>query len=194
MTATNTGGTLANNVTPSALTVNTTGTASATLLSGPSPASADIPSSNSQNFAWIYMVNSGTSDGTVSFTGNASGIDASSGAGVASPIAISNIITIKICAPSQPTRPVDTNKPIMSLASYRISQVQGLLKEVQKTCTKLRDEEDPSYSKCCVNRLDEVTGFLEMAEKFFMGGNYIAANYWGLKALNLLQEIEECCQ
>ena len=79
----------------------------------------------------------------------------------------------------------------MSLASYRISQVQSLLEEAQKTCTKLKDEEDPLYNTCCINRLDEIIEYLEMAEKFFMGGNYIAANYWALKALNLLHEIEE---
>ena len=82
----------------------------------------------------------------------------------------------------------------MPLASYRISQVQSLLEEVQKTYTKPKDEEDPLYSKCCVNRLDEITEYLEMAEKFFMGGNYIAANYWALGALTLLQEVEERCQ
>lgn len=81
-------------------------------------------------------------------------------------------------------KPVDTNKPIMSLASYRISQVQSLLEEAQKTCTKLKDEENPLYSKCCVNRLDEITECLEMAEKFFMGGNYIAANYLGIRSTN----------
>ncbi|KYK37391.1 MAG: hypothetical protein AYK18_10110 [Theionarchaea archaeon DG-70] len=90
-------------------------------------------------------------------------------------------------------QPRDTNKPMRSLASYRISQVQSLLEEVQKTCDKLKDEDDPLYSECCVNRLDEVTGYLEMAEKFYMGGNYIAANYWALKALDLLHEIQECC-
>ena len=79
------------------------------------------------------------------------------------------------------------------LAAYRISQAQSLLEEVQKICEKLKDENDPLYSTCCVNRLDEVTEYLEMAEKFYMGGNYIAANYWALKALGLLQEIEECC-
>lgn len=91
------------------------------------------------------------------------------------------------------TQPVDTNKPMRSLAAYRISQVQSLLGEIQKTCGKLKDENDPLYSECCVNRLDEVQEFSEMAEKFYMGGNYIAANYWALKALDLLQEIEECC-
>lgn len=92
-----------------------------------------------------------------------------------------------------PLRNPDTNKPIMPLAAYRISQVQSLLDEVQKTCDKLKDENDPLYSACCVDRLDEVTEYLEMAEKFYMGRNYIAANYWTLKALELLQEIEECC-
>ena len=80
-----------------------------------------------------------------------------------------------------------------SLASHRISQVQSLIEEVQKTCEKLKDEGDPLYSTCCVNRLDDVQEYLEMAEKFYMGGNYIAANYWALKALELLQETEECC-
>ncbi|MGC1121647.1 MAG: hypothetical protein WBA22_11195 [Candidatus Methanofastidiosia archaeon] len=78
--------------------------------------------------------------------------------------------------------------------SQRISQVQSLLEEVQKTREKLKDENDHLYSKCCVNRLSEVTEFLEMAEKFYMGGDYIAANYWALKALDLLQEIQECCE
>jgi len=81
-----------------------------------------------------------------------------------------------------------------SLASCRISQVQSLLEEVQKTCDKLKDKNDPLYSECRVNRLDEVQEFSKMAEEFYMGGNYIAANYWALKALDLLQEIEKCCR
>ena len=102
-------------------------------------------------------------------------------------------------APLQPqilqtTKPVDTNKPMASLASYRILQAKSLLEEVQKTCTKLKDKEDLLYSKCCADRLDDVTEYIKIAERFFIGGNYIAANYWALKALTLLQEIEECCQ
>ena len=90
------------------------------------------------------------------------------------------------------SQPIDTNKPMRSLAAHRISQVQRLFEEIQRTCDKLKDEDDPLYNGCCANRLDEVQEFLEMVEKFYMGGNYIAANYWALKALNLLQEIEEC--
>ena len=82
---------------------------------------------------------------------------------------------------------------MMTLASHRISQAQSLFEEIQETCDKLKDEHDPLYSKCCIDRLDEVQEFLEMAEKFYRGRNYIAANYWALKALDLLQEIQECC-
>jgi hypothetical protein len=87
----------------------------------------------------------------------------------------------------------DTNKLMKSLATYRISQVQSLFDEMKKTCTELKNEEDPLHSTCCLNKLNGVTGYLEMAEKFFIGENYIAANYWALKALNLLRDIEECC-
>ena len=95
--------------------------------------------------------------------------------------------------PSSTPRNPDTNKPMRSLASYRISQAQNLLEDVQKTCDNLKDENNPLYSTCCVDRLNEVQEYLEMAEKFYRGGNYIAANYWTLKALELLQEIAECC-
>jgi hypothetical protein len=80
-----------------------------------------------------------------------------------------------------------------SLASYRISQVQNLIEEVLKPCDSLKDENDPLYSTCCIKRLDDAQEYLEMVEKFYMGGNYIAANYWALTALELLQEITECC-
>ena len=60
-------------------------------------------------------------------------------------------------------------------------------------CEKLKNENDPLYTKCCVNQLDLVLEYLEMSERFFISGNYIAANYWALKALELLQEIEKCC-
>jgi beta propeller repeat protein len=89
--------------------------------------------------------------------------------------------------------PVDYNSPLRSLASYRISQTQSLFEEVQETCEKPKEEGDPLHDTCCVDRLDEVKEYLGTAEKFFMGGNYIAANYWAVKALGVLHEIEECC-
>ena len=105
-------------------------------------------------------------------------------------------LDINKCAAMQfgtPENPPDYNSPMRSLASNRISQAQSLMDEVQTTCEKLKNENDPLYSKCCVDRLDEVAEYLEIAEKHFMSGNFIAANYWALKALEILQEIEECC-
>jgi len=95
--------------------------------------------------------------------------------------------------PYTPQPPVDYNSPVRSLATHNISQSQSVFDEVQSMCEKLKNENDPLYSKCCVDRLDEVTAYLEMAEKYFMSGNFIAANYWALQALEILQEIEECC-
>ena len=102
MNVQNTGGTQANGVTPSALTVNTAGTASAALVSGPIPASANIPAAGSQNYIWVYTANSGASNGTLSFTGNASGIDSGTGTPVSSPVTTSNTVTVQgVCtAPS----------------------------------------------------------------------------------------------
>ena len=95
MNVSNTGGTQANNVTPSTLTVNTTGTASAVLASGPIPPSANIPAGSSQDFTWTYTCNSGANGGTVSFTGNASGTDAITLNPVSSPVTTSNVVTVE---------------------------------------------------------------------------------------------------
>ncbi|KYK28282.1 MAG: hypothetical protein AYK19_21025 [Theionarchaea archaeon DG-70-1] len=94
----NTGGTQADNVTPSSLAVSTTGTATATYLSGPTPVSANILPSNSQNFVWTYISSSGANGGTVSFTGNASGTDAGTGNSVSSLVTTSNTATVQVPA------------------------------------------------------------------------------------------------
>ncbi|KYK32967.1 MAG: hypothetical protein AYK19_14565 [Theionarchaea archaeon DG-70-1] len=88
--------------------------------------------------------------------------------------------------------PVDTINPMKPLAEHRISQAQSLLEEIQKTCEEFKEENDPLYNSCCIDGLDEVKEFLELAEKFYASGNYVAANYWSLRALELLQAIQEC--
>ena len=70
MRVTNTGESDAMGVTPSALSQN--GTTIATLISGPTPASATITAGGSVDFSWTY---SAASAGTVNFNGNASGTD-----------------------------------------------------------------------------------------------------------------------
>ena len=91
MTIENTGGAAAENVTPSALTPG--GTASASYVSGPNPANADIPGAGQQEFTWYYQA--GSQNGTVNFSGDASGADANSGAGVSAPQDTSNDVSIQ---------------------------------------------------------------------------------------------------
>ena len=80
MTVNNTalaGGATAEDVTPSTLTIDDSGTgAQANLESGPEPTSANIGAGDSQDFVWTYMA--GSTPGTVNFTGNATGYDANS--------------------------------------------------------------------------------------------------------------------
>ncbi len=97
MTVTNPGGTTANNVTPSTLTVTTlTGNASATKVSGPNPASANINPDSGQNFEWTYTA-SGLGGGTLQLSGSADSYD----------MATSNVVTV--------------NSPHTSTVSYTTS-------------------------------------------------------------------------
>ncbi|MBU1087073.1 MAG: PQQ-binding-like beta-propeller repeat protein [Candidatus Omnitrophica bacterium] len=84
MTVTNTansGGATAENVIPSILTIGGS-SGEANLLTGPSPSSANIAPQAQQNFIWTYRA--GITQGTVNFTGNASGTDSSDQADVSS--------------------------------------------------------------------------------------------------------------
>jgi len=87
MTVNNTGGATANGVAPSALTLGGT-SASATLVDGPNPASADIAGAGTKQFIWHYKA--GAIAGTVNFTGNAVGTDANSGNPVTAAVKTSN--------------------------------------------------------------------------------------------------------
>jgi hypothetical protein len=89
MTVNNTGGEQANSVTPSALTQGGTGTVSG--LSGPSPASANIPAGGNQTFTWTCTASTA---GTKTFTGNATGTGAVSGSSASSTSTTSNTVTI----------------------------------------------------------------------------------------------------
>ena len=81
-----------NNVQPSPLTVTTlTGDASATLISGPSPTSANIKGGSSKYFTWSYTA-SGL--GKLTLSGYASGIDAISRGAVTSVTVTSDPIEV----------------------------------------------------------------------------------------------------
>lgn len=91
MAVSNSGQVATNNVTPSALTLG--GTSSATIASGPTPASATIVGGGNQNFTWTYNADAVTT-GTVDFSGSAAGTDANSGAAVATGGGSSNAVTV----------------------------------------------------------------------------------------------------
>ncbi|MFQ5892243.1 MAG: hypothetical protein ACE5HW_05570, partial [Candidatus Methanofastidiosia archaeon] len=80
------------------------------------------------------------------------------------------------------------------LATNRISGATELLEKAQSTCNELKEKEDPKFDECCSGTLDEAISLLEMAEKFYMSGNFIAANNYAMKAIQILNEILECCE
>jgi hypothetical protein len=88
--------------------------------------------------------------------------------------------------PSTPLNP-DTTEMMRPLAAYVIEKAKTLYETVEEKVEEI-DEDDPLYEKCHKD-LEEAMEFIEKAEKFFMGGNYIAANYWALKAIAKLNEI-----
>jgi uncharacterized repeat protein (TIGR01451 family) len=86
---TNTGQVTATGVIPSALTLG--GAGSAALVSGPVPASDDVPGGGTVAFTWVYIA---TGYGTVNWTGNATGTDALSGNPISSTASTSNNVYV----------------------------------------------------------------------------------------------------
>ena len=91
MSVTNTGQALARNVTPSALIK--LGPGNCSLISGPSPASADIFGGAAAYFTWTY---SATGVSSVGFNANSSGYDGNTGELITSNNATSNLVFIYV--------------------------------------------------------------------------------------------------
>ncbi|MFQ6087718.1 MAG: hypothetical protein ACE5K0_02295 [Candidatus Methanofastidiosia archaeon] len=92
-------------------------------------------------------------------------------------------------------RHADTNKPMMGRAINTIKDAKDLLSKAEGLCAELKEKEDPKFDECCSeDKFKEAKELLEMAEKFFSGGNYIAANNYALRAIAKLEEIIECCE
>lgn len=192
MTVTNIGSTAVNNVTPSTLTVNTTGTASAALLSGPNPPSANIPVGSSQDFIWIYTADAGGNGGTVSFTGNATGTDTGTGDPVSSPVATSNIVVVGVLGNATPSNEADSNKQMRPLSDYRIKEAENLMQIVQELTEKAKTEGKDIVE--CEKLLERAREELEKAYMYFAGANYIAANNSAIRAIELLEKSKECLE
>jgi hypothetical protein len=93
--------------------------------------------------------------------------------------------------PSAPIPPISANKMMRSRAAHAMREAKTLLETVQDKCRELEKEGDPLYEQCCTN-IEEVITLIEKAEEFFLGGNYIAANNFALKAITRLEEIIAC--
>lgn len=93
LTVTNSGVSAALTVAPSALTL--AGLGSATLVSGPSPATATITGGNAVAFTWQFT---GGVQGPVTFTGAATGVDAVDQRAVSAPSATSGAVQIQAAA------------------------------------------------------------------------------------------------
>ncbi|MFQ6088025.1 MAG: S8 family serine peptidase [Candidatus Methanofastidiosia archaeon] len=88
----------------------------------------------------------------------------------------------------------DTLKALKPLAYNRIQRAKNLLIEAESLCSISQSEESKEkFDECCSeDKFNEVKELLELAEKFFIGGNYTAANNYALKAIAMLEEIIEC--
>lgn len=93
MTATNTGGATAQNVTPAALSLSGSGVA--TLVSGPAGAPATLAGGSSSQFTWTYQA---AAPGTITWTGNASGADANDGHTLNTAACTSNLVQVNAAA------------------------------------------------------------------------------------------------
>ena len=95
----NTGNTTVNSISPSTLTIGGTST-DASIATGPTPASvSSLTASSTQQFVWTYTA--GSTLGTVNFSGNATGTEASSSSTTSSDVTIqagSAVLTSSIVA------------------------------------------------------------------------------------------------
>jgi hypothetical protein len=177
-------------VTPSPLTVVSTGTASAVLSTGPVPATADLVAGDSASFTWTYQVFSGAMGGVLTFSGNAYGEDAVSGEYVFSPFVCSN--PVKVPGPGQGTEepPTDSNEQMQPVAGNRIRDARQALDMLQQQFAAAEDEGKDTTP--CEKLLELVEEYLQRAQENFERGNYIAANYWALQATAALEEADKC--
>lgn len=175
MTVKNTGTVIAQGVTPSLKVKPLVGTASANLMSGPTPATADIPADGSQDFTWSFVANSGADGGKIRFEGNA---DTSAKGN-------SNIVSVfPYCGNLQAAIPLDTNRQICPLGQNQIRRAEDYVVPLENKIEK----EDAEEAK---KKLDEAKRLLEKAKTEYRSGNCIAANNSAQEAIRLFRECME---
>ncbi|MFQ6089381.1 MAG: hypothetical protein ACE5K0_10835 [Candidatus Methanofastidiosia archaeon] len=86
----------------------------------------------------------------------------------------------------------DTNKPMMPRASNTINGAKDLMAQADDLLKQAQDK--GLDTAACEKIIDEAKELLELADKFFSGGNYIAANNFALKALDKYKDAVECLE
>jgi uncharacterized repeat protein (TIGR01451 family) len=81
---------------PATLTVTSTNGATATYVSGPSPASATIPANTSYNFTYVYNINPGTNPGSITFTGKPTSTGYSFTNGISNSVLVTPALTYRV--------------------------------------------------------------------------------------------------
>lgn len=191
MEVTNVSGHTVTSVTPSSLTVTPTGSAHAVLDSGPAPLMADLTDGQSVIYTWTYQVFGGMSGGTLTFWGNAHGIDFG-GNKVFSPLVASNPVTVP-GANLIPEKPKpDPNEQMRPVANNRVLTVERSLESLRQQFAAL--EAEGKDTTPCEDLLALAEEYLARAQENYEKGNYIAANYWALQATAMLEEAEECLE
>jgi len=179
-------------VTPSPLTVVSSGTAFALLVSGPVPASADLVADDSATFVWTYQAFSGGMGGSLTFVGNAHGTDSISGEPVFSPLAVSNRVNVPGPGQINDEPPTDPNEQMQPVADNRIQAADRTLESLQEQLAAA--EREGKDTTPCKDLLELAEEYLRLAQENYEKGNFIAANYWALQATAMLEEAEKCLE
>lgn len=175
-------------VTPSLLTVVSTGTAHAVFVSGPTPASADLVANDSATFTWQYQVYPGGTGGNIIFSGNAYGTDSISMETVFSPFVSATVVVPG--SVQNPENIQDNNQQMQPVADNRLQAAEQALAVLQLQLANAQSEGKDITP--CEELLELVEVYLQRAQENYDRGNYIAANYWALQATEALEEAEEC--
>ena len=191
MEVTNNSGNTITSVTPSPLTVTSSGTAHAVHVSGPVPLAANLVDGASAVYMWTYRVFAGAIGGTLTFWGNAHGLDPV-GEEVFSPLVASNPVVIPNPNLIVEEPPADPNEQMRPAADNRIRAAEADLESVEQQLAAA--EEEGKDTTPCEALLEKVHEYLRLAQENYEKGNYIAANYWALEALALLEETEKCLE
>lgn len=95
--------------------------------------------------------------------------------------------------PSPPTIQTTYNpNEICPLSQYRIEKAEDLVAVNQELIDKAKAEGKDTTE--CEELLEQAKEALEMAKMYSTGKNCCAANYWAVKAMNLLYECKECVE